>query len=57
MKTTESRATSGCKSLEDLRLLILHLSELRTAAALGLKLPLPPVLEQARRDGAATRSP
>ncbi len=57
MKTTEPCATSGFQSREDLHFLILHLSELRTAAALGLKLPRPPVRGQARRDGTATRSP
>ncbi len=53
MNTNTPRA-AGFWNLEELRQIILILSELRTAAALGLKLPAAPV--PARRDG-ATRSP
>ncbi|MBL8974326.1 MAG: hypothetical protein JNK56_27280 [Myxococcales bacterium] len=49
--TTNTPRAAGFRTLEELRQIILVLSELSTAAALGLKLPPAP----ARRD-AATRS-
>lgn len=57
MKKVRQSATSGFQDLAALRAMIIHLSELRDAEALGLRIPPPITHSRARREGADHGAP
>lgn len=57
MKKVRQSALSGFQDLDALRAMIIHLSALRDAEALGLRIPPPTTPSRARRDGADHGAP
>lgn len=57
MKKVRQSAPSGFQDLEALRAMIIHLSEMRDAEALGLRFPPPTTPSRPRREGTDPGAP